>query len=319
MYTTLLHRLMTMSRISAVLIVLSIAAPMHAQVSGGTISGTVLDPSGAAIDKAEVDAVNDATNKVTQAVTSSTGLFNLPNLDPGNYTVTVRGSGFGSSRLHVIVEISKDTVVRVPLTVAAATTVVDVASNSSPVVDVDSSTLNQVVDGKTTRELPLNDRDWTMLSVLEPNVHTTDNQLSISAGDNSRANRGVGTQITISGTRPQQNVYRLDGIITNDYSGNGPGGALGGTLGVDAIQEFSVTTSNATADYGRSSGGTVSAVTRAGGHQWHRSAYAFIRNSALAAKIPIMTTVRAALASANGIRSLQKRKVRVRSLQEYHK
>jgi len=92
-----------------------------------------------------------------------------------------------------------------------------------------------------------------MLAVLEPNVHTVDDQNSISAGDNSRANRGVGTQISIGGTRPQQNVYRLDGIITNDYSAQS-GGALGGTLGVDAIQEFSVVTSNATADFGRTSG-----------------------------------------------------------------
>ncbi len=192
------------------------------QVSGGTISGTVLDPSGAAIDKAQIDAVQDTSNKLTHTVTSSAGLFNLPNLDPGNYIVTVRVPGFTASRLHVLVEISKDTVIKVPLSLASTTAVVDVASNVSPVVDVDSSTLNQVVDGKTTRELPLNGRDWTMLSVLEPNVHTTDNQLSISAGDNSRANRGVGTQITIAGTRPQQNVYRFDAIITNDYSGNGP-------------------------------------------------------------------------------------------------
>lgn len=281
MNRTLLYDLTMMSRTSAALLVLCIVLPIRAQVSGGTISGTVLDPSGAAVDKAQIDAVDDASNKLTHTVTSSGGLFNLPNLDPGNYTVTVTVPGFTASRLHVLVEISKDTVVKVPLSMASTTAVVDVASNVSPVVDVDSSTLNQVVDGKTTRELPLNGRDWTMLSVLEPNVHTTDNQLSISAGDNSRANRGVGTQITISGTRPQQNVYRLDGIITNDYSGNGPGGALGGTLGVDAIQEFSVTTSNATADYGRSSGGTVSAVTRAGGDKFHGSAYEFIRNSAL--------------------------------------
>ena len=266
------------------LALLSGSPMLHAQVSGGTVTGTVLDASGAAVDHAQVDVTSDATQKVTHVTSSDAGLFNAPNIEPGNYTVTVTAQGFATRTLHVIVEISKDTVIKVPLAIEGSTTQVDVTGTVSPVVDVDSSTLNQVVDGKTTRELPLNGRDWTMLSVLEPNVHTTDNQLSISAGDNSRANRGVGTQITISGTRPQQNVYRLDGIITNDYSGNGPGGALGGTLGVDAIQEFSVVTSNATADYGRSSGGTVSAVTRAGTNNFHGSAYEFIRNSALDAK-----------------------------------
>ena len=144
--------------------------------------------------------------------------------------------------------------------------------------------MNQTVDGKTLRELPLNGRDWTSLSILEPNVHTVDNQLSISAGDNSRSNRGVGTQISIGGTRPRQNNYRLDGITTNDYSGAGPGGALGGTLGVDAIQEFTVVTSNATSDYGRTSGGVISAVTRPGTNHFHGSGYEFIRNSALDSK-----------------------------------
>ena len=262
----------------------------YAQVSGGTISGQLTDASGAGVDGAQIVIVDEATNKAQHITSHGAGNFNAPNLDPGNYTVTISAKGFTTQHLHVLVEISKDTVVRLPLPVEGSTQQVDVSSSVSPIVDVDSSTLNQVVDGKTTRELPLNGRDWTMLAVLEPNVHTTDNQIAISAGDNSRANRGVGTQITIAGTRPQQNIYRLDGIITNDYSGNGPGGALGGTLGVDAIQEFSVVTSSATADYGRSSGGTVSAVTRAGTDKWHGSAYEFIRNSVFDASPYFSTT-----------------------------
>ena len=95
-YTTFLHRMTTMLRISVGLLAISIVAPLCAQVSGGTITGTVIDPSGAAVDKAQVDAVNDTTNKVTHTVTSSAGLFNLPNIDPGNYTVTVAGAGFAA-------------------------------------------------------------------------------------------------------------------------------------------------------------------------------------------------------------------------------
>lgn len=266
------------TRLGVMLAAMLVGAPLWAQVSGGTITGTAADASGAAVPGANVVVRNDATNATQTLHANGTGLFNVPNIDPGNYTVTVSAPGFATLKIHALVEISKDTVIKADMRVASSDTVVDVTA-ATPTVDVDSSTLSQVVDGKTTREMPLNGRDWTMLSVLEPNVHTVDNQISISAGDNSRANRGVGTQITIGGTRPQQNVYRLDGIITNDYSGAGPGGALGGTLGVDAIQEFSVVTSNQTADYGRTSGGTVSAVTRAGSNKFHGSLYEFARNS----------------------------------------
>jgi hypothetical protein len=250
-----------------------------AQTTGGTITGTVLDSSGAGLNGARVVVVDIATNISQTLKTAGAGIFNVPNVNPGNYTVTVTADGFGPQEVHALVEVNKDTVLTIQMQVGSVDSSIVVTASAAPILDLDSSTLNQVVDGRTTRELPLNGRDFTMLAVLEPNVHTVDNQNSISAGDNSRANRGVGTQMSVGGTRPQQNVYRLDGVVTNDYAGAGPGGALGGTLGVDAIQEFSVVTSSATADFGRTSGGTISAVTRAGGNVFHGSAYEFIRNS----------------------------------------
>ena len=254
-----------------------------AQVSGGSITGTLTDPTGAVVPGAKVTIVNHGTGIGQTLTTTSTGLFNKPNLDPGTYDVTFEAGGFATMKTEALVDVSHDTVLDIKLQVASGTQVVNVTTATSS-VDLGSAQLNQTVAGKTLRELPLNGRDWTSLSILEPNVHTVDNQLSISAGDNSRSNRGVGTQISIGGTRPQQNNYRLDGITTNDYSGAGPGGALGGTLGVDAIQEFTVVTSNATSDYGRTSGGVVSAVTREGTNRFHGSGYEFIRNSALDAK-----------------------------------
>ena len=94
-------------------------------------------------------------------------------------------------------------------------------------------------------------------------------------------NRGYGSQLSISGARPQQNNYRLDGISINDYSNGGPGSVLGQNLGVEAIQEFSVLTSNYSAEYGKTSGGVVNAISRSGTNQFHGSAYEFLRNSAL--------------------------------------
>ena len=94
-------------------------------------------------------------------------------------------------------------------------------------------------------------------------------------------NRGFGSQLSISGARPQQNNYRLDGISINDYSNGGPGSVLGQNLGVEAIQEFSVLTSNYSAEYGKTSGGVVNAISRSGTNQFHGSGYEFLRNSAL--------------------------------------
>lgn len=141
-----------------------------------------------------------------------------------------------------------------------------------------------MVTGQVVRDLPINGRDWTLLAALEPGVHPVDAQLSIAGGGNTRANRGFGTQLTIGGNRPQQNNYRLDGITINDYSGGGPGNVIGSALGVDAIQEFSVVTGNASADYGRTSGGVINAITRSGENQLHGSVYEFLRNSALDAR-----------------------------------
>jgi hypothetical protein len=131
--------------------------------------------------------------------------------------------------------------------------------------------------------LPLNGRSWTDLAALQPGVDTIQTQPSFATGAD-RGNRGFGQQLTISGARPQQNNYRLDGISLNDYANGAPGSVLGGNMGVDAIQEFSVLTSNYSAEYGKTSGGVVNAITRSGTNAFHGSAYEFLRNSALDAR-----------------------------------
>jgi hypothetical protein len=131
-------------------------------------------------------------------------------------------------------------------------------------------------------ELPLNGRSWTDLATLQPGVHLSQDQPPINAGD--RVKRGLGLELTISGARPQQNNYLLDGVNINDYANAGPGSVLGGNLGTDAVAEFSVLTTNYSAEYGRTSGGVISAVTKSGSNQFHGSAYEFLRNSALDAR-----------------------------------
>ena len=153
-----------------------------------------------------------------------------------------------------------------------------------PAIELSSSALGAVVAGPVIRDLPLNGRSWTDLAKSEPGVagiYYPDKAFDQGA---SRGNRGFGAQIAISGGRPSQNNYRLDGISINDYANSGPGSVIGVSLGVDAIGEFSVLTSNYSAEYGKTSGGVINAVTRGGTNQFHGSAYSFFRNSALDAK-----------------------------------
>jgi hypothetical protein len=125
-------------------------------------------------------------------------------------------------------------------------------------------------------ELPLNGRDWASLAVLEPGVVAVRVHEQVTQpGGNLR---GLGNQMTIDGNRPTQNVYRLNGVVVNDYSNAGPGNVLGASLGVDAIQEFSVLTANYSAEYGFTSGGVINAITKSGTNQFHGSAYEFFRN-----------------------------------------
>src|SRR5438034_6367904 len=128
------------------------------------------------------------------------------------------------------------------------------------------------------RDLPLNGRSASDVAALEPGVATARTQAS------GQAQRGVGREITISGGRPRQNDSRLDGISVNDYSNGPPGSALGVNLGVDAVEQFSVLTSNYPAQHGRSSGGIIGASTRSGTSEFHGSVYEFFRNSVLDAR-----------------------------------
>ena len=152
-----------------------------------------------------------------------------------------------------------------------------------PAIETTSSSISGVVNQTTVVELPLNGRDWTMLAALQPGVNAVTNQQPIG-GTSSRSTRGNGAQISVSGTRPQLNNYRLDGISIVDFAGGSPGSVLGISLGVDAIQEFSVLTSNSTAEYGRTSGGVINAITKSGTNGFHGDAYEFLRNNKLDAR-----------------------------------
>lgn len=257
------------------------AIAVWAQVAGGTISGTITDPSEKLIPQAQVSITNAATGITTTVMTNSDGFFTAPNLLPGEYEIAVTAKGFAKEVSRgITLTVGAQQVFNVTLRVgAAAKTVVEVTTEA-PAVQLASSDISAVVTANTVRELPLNGRSWTDLAALQPGVDTIQTQPGFQTGSD-RGNRGFGQQLTISGARPQQNNYRLDGVSLNDYANGAPGSVLGGNLGVDAIQEFSVLTSNYSAEYGKTSGGVVNAITRSGTNSFHGSAYEFLRNDKL--------------------------------------
>ena len=257
--------------------------PLAAQVAGARIAGIVTDPTGAVIAGAQIRIRDTADDFTRELVTNESGFYSAPNLSPAPYTVSVSAKGFKSEiRSGLTLTVGADVEVNFTMIIGSASERVDVPGEA-PAVEMNDATLGAVVNGQTVRELPLNGRDWTQLAALEPGVAQVRTQ-DVPTDFVFRGNRGLGTQMTISGGRPEQNNYRLDGVSINDYSNGGPGSALGIDLGVDAIQEFSVITGNAPADYGKTSSGVINAVTRQGTNALHGSFYEFLRNSALDAR-----------------------------------
>jgi hypothetical protein len=250
-----------------------------AQVSGGTISGSVRDSSERAIAGAHVSVRNSETAILRSVTADNDGIYTAPNLVAGTYQVSASKEGFATFvRSGVLATVGFEEVIDFKLNPGEVRTKIEV-SDTPPAIQLASSSLEATENSTTVRELALNGRDWTTLAQLQAGV-TGVYQYPLALS-NQRANRGLGAQLSIGGTRPQGNNYRLDGISINDYSNGGPGSVLGVLLGVEAIQEFSVVTNGAPASYGRTSGGVINSITRSGTNELHGSAYEFLRNSAL--------------------------------------
>jgi hypothetical protein len=256
-----------------------------AQVVGAIISGTITDPSGAVIPNARVTLRNLSTGVVTQVATNGTGLYNAANLLPGDYQVSAMATGFApQQRSGLSLTVGERQVLNMRLRIGDAASTTFEVGVEAPMVELGSTSVSSLIDGDVARDLPLNGRDWTSLAALEPGIAPIRSQPDPNSSLNNRGNRGFGGQVTIAGGRPQQNNYRLDGISVNDYANSTPGSTIGLSLGTDSVQEFSVISNNYSAAYGLTSGGVINAVTRAGGSDFHGSAYEFLRNDLMDAR-----------------------------------
>jgi hypothetical protein len=262
---------------------LFVVGQTYAQVAGAMLKGTVTDATGATVPKAQVAITDVATGIAHNVTTDASGTYSAANLRPGDYQVRVTATGFSVEvRSGITLTVGAQQVLDISLRVGQMSQVVEVAGEA-PTVELASSEISAEITSATVRELPLNGRSWTSLATLQPGVSQINTQPSFTVGAD-RGNRGFGSQISVSGSRPQMDNYRLDGVTMNGYSNAAPGSVTGEKLGVDAVQEFSVISTNQGAEYGRTAGGVVNAITKSGTNQFHGTGYEFLRNSALDAR-----------------------------------
>jgi hypothetical protein len=262
---------------------LVIGFPVRAQVVGAALSGTITDPTAAVVSNATVTITNTATGVARTLSTNAAGFYSTPNLLPGDYKVTANAAGFSTVSATMTLAIGAQETLNLTLPLGSTNQTVEV-TGEAPNIDLVESTLGGLNDETTVKELPLNGRSWTDLADLQPGVYAIHTQSSVITNIGDRYARGMGDQIVVSGGRARQNNYRLNGISINDPTNGGPGSILGGNVGVDAISEFSVLTANFSAEYGRSAGGIINAVTKSGTNGFHGDVYEFLRNSALDAR-----------------------------------
>ncbi len=248
---------------------------LHAQTAGGTLLGTVRDSQGGVVPGAGAVVRNIDTGLSRALTTGQDGAWRAPNLQPGPYELMVQADGFRAvGKKGLMLTVGAEQVVDVELQIGSVSETVEVKGAAGAEVDLATSTVSHNVGGTTIRELPLNGRDWTQLATLQPGIS--------SIGSGGGAGRGgSGVKLTVSGARPSENNFRLDGISLNDSSNSTPGSVRGTNLGVEAVREFSVVSNNYSAEYGRATGGVVNAITRSGTNDVKGTLFYFHRNSAM--------------------------------------
>jgi hypothetical protein len=247
-----------------------ISVPAYAVGPTGKIVGTVTDPSSAPIAGARVTVTSEGTNEAHTDVTDASGNYTFPVLPVGGYTLRVVMTGFqATEQKGIILQVDQNLTVNATLQVGSATTTVEVSGSTSQTIDLVDATVSNVVDQQRIEDLPLNGRDTLQLQYIMPGVSYDNDNVSHGQGQHE------GT--VVNGNRPGSNYYLLDGVdMTDSYLSTAPVFPA-----PDALQEFDIQTSNYTAQYGRSSGGLVNVVTRAGTNTFHGGLFEFFRNTVL--------------------------------------
>ena len=258
---------------------LSCLPSARAQVSA-SIKGIVTDPSGAPVLAATVTAKNTETGAVRSATTDDAGRYQIVWLAVGQYEVAVAKPGFQEAiRGGIRLVVGQEAGVDLKLQVSAVKAEVRVTEDA-PIVSTTTRDISGLVSEQQVKDLPLNGRSYDLLLPLNPGVV---NFTWMKTGGTGISNSTTGNNFAVSGNRPQQNLFLLNGVEFTGAAENNmqPGGTSGMLLGVDAVREFNVQRESYGAEFGKRPGGQVVIVTQSGTNQWHGTAFEFLRNNAL--------------------------------------
>jgi len=239
------------------------ASILHAQGVGASISGTVRDDTGVGLPSVVVTIQNVETGSQRTVLTDAAGRYSAPSIAIGRYRVAGRKAGFGAQvRQGIDLVVGESGTVDLVLPVGELKQVMVVEETASP-VSVSTEQTSGLVSERQVKDLPLNGRSFDELMTLNAAVvnYTTER-----SGGVGTSNSSVGNMFSVSGRRPQENLFLLNGV---EYTGaslinNTPGGTSGQLLGVDAVREFNVVTDTYGASYGKRNGAQVSIVTTSG-------------------------------------------------------
>ena len=273
-------RLFARLTVVMVLMLSAYATRAHAQATG-QITGMVTDSSGGVLPGVTVDATNTATGAVRTAVTGADGLYTLPLLQPGVYTVKAALAGFKTAQQDgVRVTVTETARAVFQLEVGAVTETVTVTAEAT-LVETSNATHGIVIDQQKVVDLPLNGRNFTQLGTLIPGVVAPPSGLGGQSGDATPGGFGNSTGgFNVNGMRNQSNNFLMDGATNNDTFNTGfvlrppP----------DAIQEFKILTHAFGAEFGRNAGAVVNVVTKAGSNTFSGALWEFNRDDALQAR-----------------------------------
>ena len=262
------------------LITLSTFAPGSNAQASASISGFITDQSGGVISGAVVTAKNLETGGTRTTKSELNGNYLVLSLTSGPYQLNVTYPGFKTFSPNVHLSVGQEARLDVTLYVAAADVDPEIVTDAAPAVSTSTSDISGLVGEQQVKDLPLNGRSYDLLLPLNPGIV---NFTSQKTGGNGISNSTTANNFSVSGNRPQQNLFLLNGVEFTGASENNmtPGGTSGMLLGVDAVREFNVQRDSYGAEFGKKPGGQVAIVTQSGSNQLHGALFEFLRNSAL--------------------------------------
>ena len=245
----------------------------------GTITGTVRDPQGAAVPKAEVTITEEKTGAVARTVTATEdGFYTATSLPAGTYSISTAPTGFKKSvTTGVDLHVNENKTVNLELQVGAVTETVTVTSEAAP-VELRSGEVSSLINEKQVTELPLNGRNYAQLALMVPGV----SPVTQAGAGGAFATRGTGlnagVDMAVNGNQSNTNLWTVDGVNNMDVGSNR---TLLVFPSVDSIQEFRVERNSFSAEFGQAQGAVVNLITKGGGNEFHGSGFEFFRNDSL--------------------------------------